>query len=231
MSPFSSKLDTESSNLITQSRKALECFSLEDLVSQRHAVAVVNPWLSRWVILCKDGLGKIGLRVQTYQKGVFVSLVIAGSPAAMAGLRFGDQLLTLGKTTLAGMTTDAVHCRLRCSPVNNIVIAVRDRPLCRSLVLHKDKAGRLGIKVKKGAVAAIAVNSSAARNGLLTDHQVIEVNGACVVGLTDRDIGRQVEDGGDVVTITIMQSNMFREITRGMSSWLVRNKMNHSITN
>ena len=68
----------------------------------------------------------------------------AGSPAAMAGLRFGDQLLTLGKTTMAGMT---VHCQLKCSPVNNIVIAVRDRPLCRSLVLHKDKAGRLGIKV------------------------------------------------------------------------------------
>ena len=231
MTPFTSKLDTEPPNLITQARKALECFSLEDLVCQRHAGGVVNPWLSRWVILCKDGFGKIGLRVQTYNKGVFVSLVIAGSPAAMAGLRFGDQLLTLGKTTLAGMTADAVHCRLKCSPVNNIVIAVRDRPLCRSLVLHKDKAGRLGIKVKRGAVAAIAVNSSAARNGLLTDHQVIEVNGACVVGLSDKEIGRQVEDGGDVVTITVMQSNMFREITRGMSSWLVKNKMNHSMIN
>ena len=231
MAPLSSKLDTEPSYPVAQSRKGLECFSLEDLVTQRHAGGVVNPWLSRWVILCKDGYGKIGLRVQTYNKGVFVSLVIAGSPAAMAGLRFGDQLLTLGKTTLAGMTTDAVHCRLRCSPVNNIVMAVRDRPLCRSLVLHKDNAGRLGIKVRRGAVAAIAVNSSAARNGLLTDHQVIEVNGACVVGLTDKDIGRQVEDGGDVVTITVMQRNMFKEITRGMSSWLVRNKMNHSMAN
>ena len=231
MAPLSSKLDTEPSYPVAQSRKGLECFSLEDLVTQRHAGGVVNPWLSRWVILCKDGYGKIGLRVQTYNKGVFVSLVIAGSPAAMAGLRFGDQLLTLGKTTLAGMTTDAVHCRLRCSPVNNIVMAVRDRPLCRSLVLHKDNAGRLGIKVRGGAVAAIAVNSSAARNGLLTDHQVIEVNGACVVGLTDKDIGRQVEDGGDVVTITVMQRNMFKEITRGMSSWLVRNKMNHSMAN
>ena len=231
MAPLSSKLDTVPSYPVAQSRKGLECFSLEDLVTQRHAGGVVNPWLSRWVILCKDGYGKIGLRVQTYNKGVFVSLVIAGSPAAMAGLRFGDQLLTLGKTTLAGMTTDAVHCRLRCSPVNNIVMAVRDRPLCRSLVLHKDNAGRLGIKVRRGAVAAIAVNSSAARNGLLTDHQVIEVNGACVVGLTDKDIGRQVEDGGDVVTITVMQRNMFKEITRGMSSWLVRNKMNHSMAN
>merc|ERR1711909_110557 len=149
VAPFSPKLETEPSYPVAQSRKGLECFSLEDLVVQRHAGGVVNPWLSRWVILCKDGYGKIGLRVQTYNKGVFVSLVITGSPAAMAGLGFGDQLLTLGKTTLAGMTTDAVHCRLRCSPVNNIVMAVRDRPLCRSLVLHKDSAGRLGIKVKR----------------------------------------------------------------------------------
>ena len=73
-------------------------------------------------------------------QGIFVCLVIPGSPAAMAGLRFdfehllvhcmyfttfrflsalinriifrfGDQLLTLGRTALAGMTSDAVHCR------------------------------------------------------------------------------------------------------------------------
>ena len=40
--------------------------------------------MSRWVILCKDWFGKIDLRVQTYNKGVFVSLVIAGSPSSMA---------------------------------------------------------------------------------------------------------------------------------------------------
>jgi len=111
--------------------------SIEDLVQNRHSLSVVNPWLSRWVILCKDGNGKIGLRVQTYKKGVFVSLVVPGSPAAMAGLRFGDQLLTLGKTELAGKTPDRVHCMFRSCSVNNIVMAVRDRPLCRSIKLNK----------------------------------------------------------------------------------------------
>ena len=48
-----------------------------------------------------------------HRKGVFVSLVVPGSPAAMAGLRFGDQLLTLGSAELAGRTEDRVHAMLR----------------------------------------------------------------------------------------------------------------------
>jgi hypothetical protein len=32
--------------------------------------------------------------------------------------------------------------------VNNIIVAVKDRPLCRSVVLHKDRAGRLGIQAE-----------------------------------------------------------------------------------
>jgi len=201
--------------------------SIEDLVQNRHSLSVVNPWLSRWVILCKDGNGKIGLRVQTYKKGVFVSLVVPGSPAAMAGLRFGDQLLTLGKTELAGKTPDRVHCMFRSCSVNNIVMAVRDRPLCRSIKLNKDRAGRLGIRIKQGSVDAIAVNSTAARNGLLTDHQVIEVNGCCVVGLNDKEIRRMIEEETDVVTIAVMNRDVFLNLVSGMSEWLVKNKMNH----
>ena len=89
------------------------------MVQNRHSLSIVNPWLNRWVILCKDRDGKVGLRVQTYKKGVFVSLVVPGSPAAMAGLKFGDQLLTLGNTELAGRSSQAVHCMLRSD--NNIM--------------------------------------------------------------------------------------------------------------
>ena len=85
----------------------------------------MNPWLSRWVILCKDRDGKVGLRVQTFNKGVFVSLVIPGSPADMAGLRFGDQLLTLGKTELAGKSLESVHCMLRYISITKRVTSAR----------------------------------------------------------------------------------------------------------
>merc|ERR1719228_320489 len=49
----------------------------------------------RPVILCKDGKGKIGLRIKAINKGIFVAHVTGGSPAAMGGVRFGDQILQI----------------------------------------------------------------------------------------------------------------------------------------
>ena len=39
------------------------------------------------VILCKDGEGKVGMRVKAVNKGIFVCLVTKESPAAIGGLR------------------------------------------------------------------------------------------------------------------------------------------------
>ena len=47
------------------------------------------------VILCKDQKGKCGLSLYAVNKGVFVCFVSKGSPAAMGGIRFGDQILTV----------------------------------------------------------------------------------------------------------------------------------------
>ncbi len=47
----------------------------------------------REVTLCKDAKGKCGVSFFSVSKGVFVCFVANGSPAAMAGLRFGDQIL------------------------------------------------------------------------------------------------------------------------------------------
>ncbi len=42
--------------------------------------------------------------------------------------------------------------------------------------MHKDSAGQLGFQFKEGKITAIAVNSSSARNGLLIEHNLLEVN-------------------------------------------------------
>lgn len=46
----------------------------------------------RELILCKGSDKKVGLRVKDINAGIFVSIVVKDSPAAMAGLRFGDQV-------------------------------------------------------------------------------------------------------------------------------------------
>ena len=54
------------------------------------------------MVLCKDADGKVGLRVKAVNKGVFVCLVARNSPAAMGGLRFGDQILQINGNNVAG---------------------------------------------------------------------------------------------------------------------------------
>merc|ERR1719334_574056 len=183
----------------------------------------------RQVILCKDAAGKIGLRVKAVNKGVFVCLVTRGSPAALGGLRFGDQILQVDGTSLAGFSSDKVHDLLRKASVNNIVMAVRDRPFERTLTLHKDSSGHIGFQFKDGRITHIAVDSSAARNGLLIDHQLLEINGQNVVGVKDKEVGGIIEEGGQVVTITIIPTYIYNVIMKNMSNSLVKKLMDHSI--
>ncbi|KAK7084659.1 hypothetical protein SK128_024305 [Halocaridina rubra] len=81
----------------------------------------------REVTVCKDGDGKIGMRVKAINKGVFVCLVKKNSPAALAGLRFGDQILQISDVTVAGYSMEKVHDILKKCPTNGIRFAIRDR--------------------------------------------------------------------------------------------------------
>jgi len=183
----------------------------------------------RQVVLCKDADGKIGLRVKAVNKGVFVCLVTKGSPAALGGLRFGDQILQVDGVNLAGFSSDKVHDLLKKAGVNNITMAVRDRPFERTLTLHKDSTGHIGFQFKEGKITSIVVDSSAARNGLLIEHQLLEVNGQNVVGVKDKEVGVVIEEGGAAITITIIPTYIYNIITKNMSSSLVKKLMDHSI--
>ena len=94
----------------------------------------------RQVVLCKDADGKIGLRVKAVNKGshhrfeqlfswrfpcagVFVCLVTKGSPAALGGLRFGDQILQVDGVNLAGFSSDKVLAHL--FPLNSMLLLTR----------------------------------------------------------------------------------------------------------
>lgn len=137
----------------------------------------------RELILCKDNSGKIGLRVQSINKGVFVCVVVRDSPAALAGLRFGDQILQINNITVAGYSVDDVHKLLKKSNSENISLVIRDRPFERIVVLHKDSSNCVGFQFKQGKITTIVKDSSAARNGLLVEHQLLEIDGQNVVSI------------------------------------------------
>ena len=72
-------------------------------------------------------------------------------------------------------------CLLMNGPIITGLFLFFCRPFERTLTLHKDSAGQLGFQFKEGKITAIAVNSSSARNGLLIEHNLLEVT-TCLEG-------------------------------------------------
>ncbi|KAG5850249.1 syntenin-1 [Anguilla anguilla] len=183
----------------------------------------------REVILCKDMEGKIGLRLKSVDNGVFVQLVQANTAAALGGLRFGDQVLQINGENCAGWSTDKAHKVLKNAAAERIAFVVRDRPFERTVTLHKDANGQLGFIFKKGKITFIVKDSSAARNGLLTDQHICEVNGQNVIGLKDSQISDILNSAGTVITVTIMPTVICEHMMKKMSSSIVKSLMDHSI--
>uniref|UniRef100_A0A131XIF7 Putative pdz domain-containing protein n=1 Tax=Hyalomma excavatum TaxID=257692 RepID=A0A131XIF7_9ACAR len=183
----------------------------------------------REVTLCKDKKGKVGLRVQAINQGIFVVLVQANSPAAMAGLRFGDQLLTINDEVLAGYSVDKVHTLIVKANPDRIVMAVRDRPFERTVTMHKSSTGHVGFAFRDGRIISLVKDSSATRNGLLVDHQLLEVNGQNVVGIKDPEITKIIDGAGDVITVTVIPSFVYDHMIKHTSGGMLKKLMDHSI--
>ncbi|XP_041080321.1 syntenin-1-like [Polyodon spathula] len=183
----------------------------------------------REVILCKDQDGKVGLRLRNVDNGVFIQLVQANSPASLAGLRFGDQVLQINGKNCAGWSLDKAHKALKIAAEHRIELIVRDRPFQRTLTMHKDSTGHVGFIFKKGKITSIVKDSSAARNGLLTEHNICEINGQNVIGLKDSEIKDILVSSASVITITIMPTVIYEHMVKRMSSGLLKSSMDHSI--
>ncbi|EDV23361.1 Syntenin-1 [Trichoplax sp. H2] len=183
----------------------------------------------RMVILAKDNKNKLGLRVRNVNNGIFVQFVSANSAAAMGGLRFGDQILQINGQNLAGLSTDKAMKFFKNATSDRIELAVRDRPFERTITLQKNSDGNIGFVFKNGKVTHIVKDSSAARNGILTEHNLVEVDGQNVVGMKDKDIGKIFQACGRTVTVTIIPTFIFDHIMKHMASSLVKKQMDHSI--
>lgn len=116
---------------------------------------------------------------------------------------------------MAGYSMDKVHKILKKSPINDITIVVRDRPFERTITMHKDSTGHIGFQFSNGKITSIVKDSSAARNGLLIEHQLLEVNGQNVVGMRDKAITEIIlNEKEPVITITIIPSFIYDHMVK-----------------
>uniref|UniRef100_A0A8C5UQ41 Syndecan binding protein n=1 Tax=Microcebus murinus TaxID=30608 RepID=A0A8C5UQ41_MICMU len=163
------------------------------------------------------------------QGGIFVQLVQANSPASLVGLRFGDQVLQINGENCAGWSSDKAHKVLKQAFGEKITMTIRDRPFERTITMHKDSTGHVGFIFKNGKITSIVKDSSAARNGLLTEHNICEINGQNVIGLKDSQIADILSTAGTVVTITIMPAFIFEHIIKRMAPSIMKSLMDHTI--
>ncbi|PNJ47648.1 SDCBP isoform 7 [Pongo abelii] len=156
-------------------------------------------------------------------------LVQANSPASLVGLRFGDQVLQINGENCAGWSSDKAHKVLKQAFGEKITMTIRDRPFERTITMHKDSTGHVGFIFKNGKITSIVKDSSAARNGLLTEHNICEINGQNVIGLKDSQIADILSTSGTVVTITIMPAFIFEHIIKRMAPSIMKSLMDHTI--
>ncbi|KAF6323696.1 syndecan binding protein [Rhinolophus ferrumequinum] len=163
------------------------------------------------------------------QGGIFVQLVQANSPASLVGLRFGDQVLQINGENCAGWSSDKAHKVLKQAFGEKITMTIRDRPFERTITMHKDSTGHVGFIFKNGKITSIVKDSSAARNGLLTEHNICEINGQNVIGLKDSQIADILSTSGTVITITIMPAFIFEHVIKRMAPSIIKSLMDHTI--
>uniref|UniRef100_A0AAF5PT55 PDZ domain-containing protein n=1 Tax=Wuchereria bancrofti TaxID=6293 RepID=A0AAF5PT55_WUCBA len=181
----------------------------------------------RKVILNRTKGKKYGLRMRAVNQGVFVQLVADGSPAAAAGIRFGDQLLNLNGTEVLGMSGQKVMDIMRKSK-HEVVLMFKDRPLARTITLHKDATGLLGFAFKDNLITAVMQESSASRNGLLINQRIIEVDGQNVMAFKNKAMKSCLDDAPMTVTLTLMPAEFYDEITKNLDRSLMK-KQNHTV--
>jgi syntenin-1 len=126
------------------------------------------------------------------------------------------------------MSSDKAVGKLKKSDPLKCELVVRDRPFERTVTMQKDSSGHVGFLYRNGKITDLVKDSSAARNGLLTEHHMCEVNGQNVVGMKDKYIGEVLKASGTSLTVTVMPEYVFDHIVKKVSKGLFK-QMDHSI--
>lgn len=168
----------------------------------------------REVVACKDPkTNKVGIAVDSWDKGVFIAFVWQDSPAAMAGLRFGDQILQINGVSVAGWSAAKTLKTIKEAPSTEIRFHIRDRVMMRTYTVQKDSANHCGFLFKGNNITAVVQDSSAARNGIMIHHNIVEVNGQSVLGLSGDELLKVIQSAPSTCTFTICPNFVYKHLT------------------
>ncbi|XP_023571958.1 syntenin-1-like isoform X2 [Octodon degus] len=156
-------------------------------------------------------------------------LVQTNSPASSFSLRFGDQVLQINGENCVGCSSDKAHKVFKQAFGEKITMTIHDRPFEGTITMHKDSSGHVGFIFKNGKITSIVKDSSAARNGLLTEHNICKINGQNVIGLKDSQTTDILSMSGTIVTITSMPAFIFEHIIKRMAPSIMKSLMDHTI--
>ncbi|VDO04247.1 unnamed protein product [Rodentolepis nana] len=173
----------------------------------------------REVRLQKDKRGLLGIQLKNLDSGVFIVFVESDSPAAVAGLRFGDQVLKIDEEYMAGKKGKKAMTFVKKRCGETVTLVIRDRPLERALTLTKDSHGSVGLFIEDGLIKSVVEGSSAYRNGVLTHTYICEVNGINCLGMSDKKIRELLKIAPVEVKITLIPEFYFDELTKRLGRY------------
>ncbi|VDP90957.1 unnamed protein product [Echinostoma caproni] len=78
-------------------------------------------------------------------------------------------------------------------------------------------------------IRAIHKDSSAARNGVPINHQIVEVNGQNVMGMKDKELCAMITGIQGMLTLTIIPRIMFDHLVKHLRDSTIRKEMDRSM--
>uniref|UniRef100_A0A240PK72 PDZ domain-containing protein n=1 Tax=Anopheles epiroticus TaxID=199890 RepID=A0A240PK72_9DIPT len=171
----------------------------------------------RELLVRKGEDDKIGVTVKRVEGKILICGVVRRSPAYLAGLRYGDELLSLEDEPLLGKELDRVAELIRKNVRNSIKLRTKDRPGDRYVTIGRDVEKGYGFRFAHGEITFVRANTSAQRQGLERKLQIIEVNEEVVVGMKDETIEAIICGKGDTVSLCVVPMKVYRQLFSRLS--------------
>jgi C-terminal processing protease CtpA/Prc len=171
----------------------------------------------------------LGIGFANIDNGYYISFIGRNSSASRGQIRFGDQIIRINSLEMAGIPGKQVQKYIKCLPIDQPVsVIIRDRPLQRVFHLCKNELNQVGIVVKHGYISQLIANTSATRNGVPINHQIVEINSQNVIGLSNNDIIKIIQQSDMHVSISVIPLSIYKTLVARVGHSKLKHSMDHS---